>query len=187
MPRPSGVHRSSGARRRSPRVVGQRLAHAHEHDVRQPARRRPGPRRGRQRARCRARPARRSRPRDMLRVSPPGRSRRTGRPCRSRPATRRRASMRPGIAHQDRLDEGAVVQPPQRLAGGAAVGLEACAPASAAAAAAPSTSARAPSAGRSVISAGSCDEPGEVVRATLLGAEAGQPELRRPPPCARRA
>ena len=84
------------------------------------------------------------------------------------------------VAHQHRLDQGAVEQLPQRLAGGALVGLERAQrrhqvrqqrrrPARA----------RWP-AGRSVICAGVVDQPGEVVVRELLGPEPGQPELLEP-------
>ena len=90
-----------------------------------------------------------------------------------------------GVAHQHRLDEGAVEEPPHRLAGGALVGLE--------------RAQRRHQLGQErgddvvALSHGQVghrgrvvDQPREVVRGELLGPEAPAAPARRPPPCARR-
>ena len=123
MPRPSGV--GSVSRRTDPDhglVVGHRLAHAHEDDVRDPA----GTARD-------LTAGERARPRDhllddlgcahvALQTALPRRAERAGHPapCLGRHAHRHAS----GVAHEHGLDESSVVEPPQCLAGGALVGLQ---------------------------------------------------------------
>ena len=82
-----------------------------------------------------------------------------------------------GVAHQHRLDERAVEEPPQGLAGGARVGLERAQRRHQRGQQRRRPARRAAPPGRSVIALGVVDQPGEVVRRELLGPEPGQAEL----------
>ena len=107
-------------RAQHPVVVGQRLAHAHEHHVGQPtrlARNSPRGQRAPPATTCSTISAV-----DRLRVSPPCPVAQNGHAI-PQPACDGHAHRDPvRVAHQHALDQGAVVQPPERLAGRPAVG-----------------------------------------------------------------
>ena len=155
-------------------VVGHRLAHAHEHHVGDPARA-AGDLAARQGA---------STGDDLLddlggghvalQAALAGRAERAGHPAAGLRGHAHRDPAR--VAHQHRLDEGAVEQLPQRLAGRALVGLER----------AQRRHQVGQQRGDDLLAVGGrqvghlrgvVDQPGEVVRGELLGPEAGQSEL----------
>ena len=158
-------------------VVGDRLAHAHEHHVGD-ASRSAGHLAARERAGAGD---------DLLddlggrhvalQAALAGGAERAGHPAAGLAGDAHRHAVR--VAHQHRLDERAVEEPPQRLAGGAPVGLEG----------AQRRHQRRQQGGDQLVALRGrqvghlgrvVDQPGEVVGGQLLGAEPGQAQRRRP-------
>ena len=158
-------------------VVGQRLAHAHEHDVGDAAGAAGHLAAGQ-------RPGAGDHLLDdlggghvALQPALAGGAERAGHAAAGLAGDAHRGAV--GVAHQHRLDERAVEEPPQRLAGGARGRPRGCAAASSASAGTPRPAGPALG-GRQVGHLGGVvDQPGEVVGGELLGAERRQAVLGR--------